>query len=80
MHFLIAVFKGIGYRYGDAVFKVIGYLYGDAGLQDLLIDYGVYAANSVNQMLAGKNLGRMFCAIKLVVEVFGKRFLINLSI
>jgi hypothetical protein len=36
----------------------IGKLWGDGGLADLLVDSGVYAACTVEQMLSGKQFNR----------------------
>lgn len=65
MHFLIAVFSGIGT------------LYGDAGLRQLLYESGVFAAGTVQQMLAGKDFDRALYGLKLVDEALCVRFLVQ---
>ncbi len=63
MHLLMSVFAGIGH------------IYGEAGLRHLLHDSGVYAAGSVQQMLAGKDFDRAMHGLKLVDETLTRRFL-----
>lgn len=41
-----------------SVLSAIGYIYGDAGLKQLLHESGVFAAGSVQQILAGKDFDR----------------------
>ena len=54
IHFLMAVFAGIGY------------LYGDAGLRELLFECDVFAVGSVQQILSG--IDKAMRAFKLIDE------------
>ena len=65
MHFLMSVFSGIGF------------LYGEAGLRQLLQESGVFAAGSTQQILSGKDFDRAIYGLKLVDEVLNSRFLLN---
>ncbi|XP_053373036.1 uncharacterized protein LOC123541526 [Mercenaria mercenaria] len=65
MHFLMAVFAGVGF------------LYGEAGLRELLSDSEVFAGNTVKQILAGKDFDRGISALLMVDEVLTARLLIN---
>ncbi|CAG2194970.1 unnamed protein product [Mytilus edulis] len=46
----------------------IGKIWGDGGLRDLLVDSGVYAAATVDQMLAGKQFNRAVRGLTLLYE------------
>ena len=65
MHFLMAVFAGIGY------------LYGDAGLRELLFESDVFAVGSVQQILSGKDFDKAMRAFKLIDEALTTRFFIQ---
>ena len=65
MHFLMSVFSGIGF------------LYGDAGLRQLLQDSGVFAVGTTQQILAGRDFDRAVYSLKLTDEVLNSRFLMN---
>ena len=41
----------------------IGQLWGDGGLRDILIDSGVYASATVDQMMSGKQYKRAVCGL-----------------
>ena len=57
-----------------SVFSAVGFLYGDAGLECLLHESGVFAASTVNMMLAGKDFDRAMYELKLVDEALHIRF------
>lgn len=61
MHLLMSVFAAIGYLYGE-------------GLNDLLVESGVFASATVNQMLSGKDFDRAIYGLKLVDESLFNRF------
>ena len=65
MHFLMEVFAGIGY------------LYGDAGLKELLFECDVFAVGSVQQILSGKDFDKAMRAFKLIDEALTTRFFIQ---
>ena len=65
MHFLMAVFAGTGY------------LYGDAGLRELLFESDVFAVGSVQQILSGKDFDKAMRAFKLIDEALTTRFFIQ---
>ncbi|CAG2194786.1 unnamed protein product [Mytilus edulis] len=46
----------------------IGKIWGDGGLRDLLVDSGVYAAATVDQMLSGKQFNRAVRGLTLLYE------------
>ena len=46
----------------------IGKLWGDGGIRDLLVDPGVYAAATVDQMICGKQFNRAFRGLTLCYE------------
>ena len=48
----------------------VGKLWGDAGLRDLLVAADVFAASTVDQMLAGKQFHRAVRGLTLTYEVF----------
>ena len=55
----------------------VGNLYGDAGIKHLLHESGVFAAGTVNQMLAGKDFDRILRGLYLINEVMHDRLLSN---
>ncbi len=50
----------------------IGKIWGDGGLRDLLADSGVYAPNTVDQMLSGKQFNRAVRGLTLAYEAFSQ--------
>jgi hypothetical protein len=46
----------------------IGKLWADGGLRDLMVDSGVYAGCTVDQMLSGKQFNRVVRGLTLVYE------------
>jgi len=52
----------------------IGKLWGDGGLRDLLVDSGVYAAATVDQMSCGKQLNRALRGLTLCYEALKSLF------
>ena len=65
MHFLMSVFSGIGF------------LYGDAGIKELLQDSGVFAGGTTQQILAGRDVDRAMYAFRLTDEVLNYRFVMQ---
>ena len=65
MHFLMSVFAGIGF------------LYGDAGLKHLLYESDVYAKGTADHILSGKDYDRAMRALIMVDETLQRRFLIQ---
>ena len=43
-------------------------IWGDGGLRDLLVDSGVYAAATVDQMICGKQFNQALCDLILCYE------------
>lgn len=62
-----------------SVFSAVGYLYGDAGLKDLFHKSGVFAARTVNMMLAGKDFDKAMYGLKLVDEACTLDFISSFS-
>ena len=52
--------------------SVIGKIYAESGLEDLLVESGLYAAGSKSALLAGKQYNRGVRAHKLVGEAFSR--------
>ncbi|CAG2207719.1 unnamed protein product [Mytilus edulis] len=48
--------------------EINGKIWGDGGLRDLLVDSGVYAAATVDQMLSGKQFNRAVRGLTLLYE------------
>ncbi|XP_053391138.1 uncharacterized protein LOC128553968 [Mercenaria mercenaria] len=65
MHFLMSLFGGIGF------------IYGDAGLKHLLVESDVFARNTADHILSGKDFDRALRALLMVDEVLNRRLLIN---
>ena len=63
MHFLMSLFSGIGK------------LYADAGLKNLLRESGVFAAETTNRMLSGKDFDRALYGLKLIDEALSVIYL-----
>lgn len=63
MHLLMSLFAGIGK------------LYGDAGLKNLLHESGVFAPETTNRMMLGKDFDRALYGLTLVYEVLSSRYL-----
>ncbi|CAH3141995.1 unnamed protein product, partial [Porites evermanni] len=59
-----------GFHIAINFLSVIGKIYAESGLEDLLVESGVYAAGSTSALLAGKQYNRGVRAHKLVVEAF----------
>jgi hypothetical protein len=57
-----------GFHTLSCYIAAIGKLWGDGGLKDLLVDYSVYAAGTVDQMLNGKEFNRAKRAFALSVS------------
>lgn len=55
----------------------IGKIWGDAGLRDLLVDSDVYAGNSTDQMLAGKQYHRAVRGLTLSYEVMMQALIVQ---
>jgi len=58
----------------------IRYLLEDAGLRHLLLEPGVYAAGTVNNILAGKNFDRAMTTFKMIDEALNSRLLIKVEV
>ena len=67
MHFLMSVFAGVGF------------LYGDAGLKNLLFESDVYAKGTADHILSGKDYDRAMRALLMVDEVLQRRFFVQLK-
>lgn len=65
MHFLMSVFAGVGF------------LYGDAGLKNLLFESDVYARGTADHILSGKDYDRAMRALLLVDEALQRRILMQ---
>ncbi|CAH3159136.1 unnamed protein product [Porites lobata] len=65
-----AVIRMGGFHIAINFLSVIGKIYAESGLEDLLVESGVYAAGSTSALLAGKQYNRGVRAHKLVVEAF----------
>ena len=65
MHFLMSLFGGIGY------------IYGDAGLKDLMVESDVFAKLTAEHILSGKDFDRALRAILMIDEVLNRRFLLQ---
>lgn len=65
MHFLMSCFSGIGF------------VYGDIGLKELLCVSGVFAKNTDEHILSGKDFDRALRAVLMVDEVLHRRLLEN---
>ena len=64
-----------GMHYMMALFGGIGHVYSNAGLKDLLVDSDVFAKLSAEHILSGKDFDRALKAIVMVDEVLNRRFL-----
>ena len=62
MHFLMSLFAGIGY------------LYGDMGLKNLLFESDVFAKGTAEHILSGKDFDRALRAMIMIDEVLHRRF------
>ncbi len=65
MHLLMSVMAGIGN------------LYAESGLRNLMVESGVFAAGTVQQMLSDKDFSRGIHGLKIVGETLNGRFLRN---
>ena len=64
-----------GFHTLSCYIAAIGKLWGDGGLKDLLVDYSVYAAGTVDQMLNGKEFNRAKGAFALAYEALSVSWL-----
>ena len=64
-----------GMHYMMALFGGIGYIYGDAGLKDLLVESDQFGPLTANLILSGKDFDRALKAILMVDEALNRRFL-----
>ena len=65
MHFLMSCFAGIGF------------VYGELGLKELLYESDVFAKNTAEHILSGKDFDRALRAVLIVDEALNRRFLVN---
>ena len=65
-----AVIRMGGFHIAINFLSVIGKIYAESGLEDLLVESGVYAAGSTSALLAGKQYNRGVRAHKLVGRLF----------
>lgn len=64
-----------GMHYMMALFGGIGHIYGDTGLKDLLVESDQFARITANHILSWKDFDRALKAILMVDEVLNRRFL-----
>lgn len=57
-----------GFHIALIFLSVIGKIFQDSGIEDLLIECGVYGSNTASMLLKGKSYNRDVCAHKLVLE------------
>jgi hypothetical protein len=57
-----------GFHMLSCFIACIGKLWSDGGLSDLLVESGIYASCTVEQMLSGKQFNRAVCALTLAYE------------
>ena len=65
MHFLMSIFGGIGYNYGDA------------GIKGMMVESDVFAKLTAVHVLSGKDFDRALRAILMIDEVLNRRFLLQ---
>ena len=65
MHFMMSLFGGIGF------------VYGNAGLKQLLVESDVFAKNTAEHILSGKDFDRALRALLMVDEVLNRQLLLN---
>ena len=65
IHFLVSLFGGIGY------------IYGDAGLKDVMVESDVFAKLTAEHILSGKDFNRALRAILMIDEVLSRHFLLQ---
>ena len=61
-----------GFHTALAFISVIGKRYEESGLEDLLIESGVYGLNSVVRIMNGKTYNKSVRALKLLIEAFSR--------
>ena len=61
-----------GFHTALAFISVIGKRYEESGLEDLLIESGVYELNSVVRIMNGKTYNKSVRALKLLIEAFSR--------
>ena len=65
MHFMMSLFGGIGY------------IYGDAGLKGMMVESDVFAKLTAEHILSGKYFDRALRAILIIDEVLSRRFFLQ---